>query len=243
MERQEFHAMRQLEDHYWWFVIKRSFIKNTLKLIKFPKKSKILDIGCGTGKNLEMLSNYGSTYGIDPSNLAIKYCRQRGLSNLKKGSINALPYNSQSFDLVTLLDVLYHKNIKNDHQALKEIYRVLKPEGYLLITDMAHQFLYGPHDISMHARQRYSKKELISRVNQAGFKVKKSSYYFLTTFPILIINRFIKKIIYKNKSSSNVRLIPLLFNQLLIFIYRLEIEIYKYFSLPTGSSIIILAQK
>jgi len=242
MQPREYKVMYQLEDKHWWFTAKRLFIKTYLNFLPKKKNLKILDIGCGTGKNLEMLQNFGQPQGIDAFTSAISFCKKRKSLKTKKASASQLPFKNNNFNLITLLDVLYHKGVKNDLQVLKEAYRALKSSGFLLITDCAHQFLWGSHDISMHARQRYSKKELISKVNQAGFKVKKASYIYFFTFPLFIINRLLKKFIFK-KSSSDIAPINPVINQALIFILNLESKLLKYFNLPIGSSIIVLAQK
>ena len=237
MQTQEYQKLFQLEDKHWWFVSKRQFIKLILKKLKLKPKSKILDIGCGTGRNLKLLQSFGTIQGVDYSDLAVKYCHQRGLKAVKKASANKLPFNKSEFNLVTLFDVLYHQGIKSDLKVLKEVNRVLKPKGRILITDCAHQWLFGPHDIAQHARQRYSKKELKAKLNQAGFKVIRSSCIFASLFPVFVINRLI------NRHGSDVKPINPRLNQLLIFIHHLESLVLKVFNLPFGSSIIILAQK
>ncbi len=242
MELKEYKLMSRLEDNHWWFVSKRQYAKIVLNLISLSKKSTILDVGCGTGKNLAMLVNFGLVQGVDYSASAIKFCYQRGFKKVKQASLAKLPFKADTFDLVTLFDVLYHKGVASDAKALKEVSRVLKPSGYLLITDCAHQFLYGPHDISMHARQRYSKKELITKVNQAGFSIHKASYIYFITFPLFFINRFISKYLTK-KSGSDVNQINPIINQLLIYLLFFESKLLKFFNLPIGSSIIILAKK
>jgi len=136
MQDIEYQKMYQLEANHWWFVSKRKFIKTVLKEKKF---SKILDIGCGTGKNIEMLSRYGQAWGLDNSKIALSFCRQRGLTNLKLGLAEKLPFKSNNFDLVTIFDVLYHQGIKNDLEVLKEIHRVLRSDGQLIITDCSYQ--------------------------------------------------------------------------------------------------------
>mgnify|MGYP001614800396 CR=1 FL=1 len=240
MDTREFHEMYQLEDTHWWFVTKRKFIQVILQGKKF---SRILDIGCGTGKNLEILSKYGKTYGIDPSPLAIKYCHQRHLKNLQLATINSMKFPENYFDLITLFDVLSHKSIVDDHQAISKLCRIIKPHGYLLITDVAFQFLWGPHDLAFHEKKRYSRFELISLLNQSGFKIKKASYYFCSTFPLLVINRLFKKIIYKNKHASDVNQVQSIINCFFIWLYKFELQLFKKINLPFGSSIIILAQK
>lgn len=241
MQSKEYQLMYQLEDQHWWFVAKRRYIQTYLSLISWPKSTRILDIGCGTGRNLKLLSRYGQAQGVDYSPQAIKFCQNRGLL-IKKASADNLPFQSNSFNLVTLFDVLYHRGIKNDLKALKQAHRVLKSGGYLLLTDCAHQFLYGPHDQAQHARQRYSKKELLEKASKAGFRLKRSSYIYCVTFPVFLIKRLVSKYLAKT-DKSDVEPTPKIINQLLISLLQLEAKALKYFNLPFGSSIMILAQK
>ncbi len=242
MEAKEYKLMYQLEDEHWWFTAKRLFIKTYLNFLPNKDKLRILDIGCGTGRNLELLKKFGFASGIDSSVLAVKFCQKRGLKNVTQNSAERIPFTANFFDLITLFDVLYHKNIISDLEVLKEINRVIKPKGHILITDCAHQFLFGPHDISMHARQRYSKKELINKISQAGFSIQKASYIYFITFPLFLINRFIAKYLTR-KSGSDVNQVSPAINQLLIYLLSFESKLLKFFNLPLGSSIIILAQK
>lgn len=241
MQQVEYDKMYDLEDRHWWFVSKRLFARTFFKTI-IGKKVKILDIGCGTGRNMLMLKKSGRVFGVDVNELALRYCRRRGLTNLKLATAESLPFADRNFDLVTIFDVLYHRGIKSDVKVLKEAFRVLKNQGYLLVTDCAHQWLFGPHDQAMQARQRYAKKELIAKVQTAGFSVTRSSYAFMFTFPLFLINRLIKKYLFLNRASDVGRLSDWL-NNLLIGINFWENRILKNYNLPFGSSIIILAQK
>ena len=140
MEKEVYAYFYKLEETYWWFVGRKylvfNFIEKYLKSHR-NKKLKILDIVCGTGKNAEDLKKYGKVYGIDFSKEALNFCKKRHLKNIKLGTVEKLPYPNSSFDFVTCLDVLYHKGIKDDAGALKEINRVLKKGGFLFLTDVA----------------------------------------------------------------------------------------------------------
>ena len=242
MEPKEYELMYQEEERYWWFVVKRFFIKTLLKKLKLKKEQKILDIGCGTGKNLEILSSFGKVWGIDISPLALNFCQKRGFKNLKRASVEKTPFKNRAFGLITLFDVLYHKGIKDDRLALKEIYRVLEKGGYLLLTDCAYNFLFGPHDIAVHARQRYTRGELNKKIKKTGFKILKSSYIFFFPFLFFVIDRLLSKFFIPKKRSTFIE-IPKLANQIFILMGKLESWLLQFLNFPFGSSIIILAKK
>ena len=184
-----------------------------------------------------MLNQLGQASGVDISPLALSFCRQRGLTRVKLGSADNLPFQSSQFDLVTIFDVLYHQGIKSDIKVIKEAFRVLKPGGYVLVTDCAYQWLFGPHDVVMQARQRYPKSELIQKISREGFNIKRASYLFMFTFPIFALNRLLKKYFFFHSKSDVDYLSPWL-NQLLLSITSLENKLLKLFNLPFGSSII-----
>ena len=242
MDDNEYTLMYQLEKNFWWYKTKRNFIKQFLTLVPTKKKAKILDIGCGTGLNVALLSQYGQTWGIDSSNLAVNYSKKRGLKNIQKADAQKLPFSNNTFNLVTLFDILYHQNIKSDQAVLKETFRVIKPGGYLLVTDCALPWLYSPHDTANRARQRYYKSELENKIEDSGFEIVRSSYSFFLTLPMFIIQRLVSKLIPQKSVSLDYQLSPLL-NRLLLQIGLIESWLLKRTNLPLGSSIIILAQK
>src|SRR3990167_11456802 len=107
------------EDRHWWHLSKRRIVEYYLKkLLKDKTDANMLDVGCGTGKNLELLSSYGTAWGVDISSDALLYCRKRGLKRIKKANVTALPFKDNSFDIITALDILEHVD---DRRALQEL--------------------------------------------------------------------------------------------------------------------------
>ena len=232
--------MFQLENSHFWFIGKRLFIEEYLRSIKHSI-TKILDIGSGTGGTKKWLSKYGCTIGLEKSMYGIAFGKKRGLTIIP-GSADVLPFKKNSFDLVTLLDVLYHKNIFRIEDVLKEAYRVLKPDGYLLITDSAWPFLYGKHDIQMHGKRRFTQSALKKPLHKLHFKVLRSSYLYFFLFPIFVIQRKIIDHI-DRKEQSNVNNVNIFINAALIFIVKFEAYLLRIISFPIGSSVVVLAQK
>ncbi len=144
---------------------------------------RILDVGCGTGANLEMLSQFGSAEGVDVSDEALEFCRQKGLT-VQKGLAETLPYPDETFDITTALDVIEH--LDDDIAGLKEMHRVTKTGGYSLIFVPAFMWLWGVQDDISNHRIRYTQKQIVERLEKAGFKVERATYANFTFFaPIL----------------------------------------------------------
>lgn len=242
MDTGEYIQLFTHENTYWWFVSKRLFIRTFLSSFPKNERSRILDAGCGTGGNIALLRQYGHVSAVDASPAAVTFCKKNGFPFVIKASVEKLHFPKKSFDLVALFDVLYHKNIKNDVKTLRYLHTFLKPGGYLLMTDCAFQRFYSTHDVSNHARTRYSLPELTQKLRGSGFTVIRSSYIFCFTFPAFILSRLLKKADTIGVSRSEYDVHPLV-NAFLIIIERIENRLLRYVNFPFGSSVIILARK
>src|SRR6266567_2800474 len=156
MQHHTYSIMYEVEEKHWWFAGRRRIIASFVEDIcrEFETgKPRILDVGCGTGANIQMLSQFGSAEGVDVSTEALEFCRARGLTNVKQGAAETLPHGDASFDLVTGLDVIEH--LDDDVAGLREMRRVLRPGGRALLFVPAFMFLWGVQDDISHHRRRY----------------------------------------------------------------------------------------
>lgn len=239
MHKYLYRDLYELEEKHWWHLSKRKELIEFVNRLDL-KNSNILEIGCGTGKNLEVLSKYGKTWGLDNSSEAIKYCKRRGLNNLVLGEAEDMPFAKGKFNLIILLDVLEHTY---DDKTIGEISRILAPKGYLIVTVPAFSWLWSQWDVVLKHKRRYEKNELISKLNIGGFEIKKISYvYIFLMLPVLIV-RLIKSRIFKKEYPSDFKLGGSLSNWLFIQLCNIERIIRSKIELPFGTSIICLAQK
>lgn len=247
MEKEEYRKHFELEEQFWWFVGKREIIKAILESCKIKKngESTFLDIGCGTGINLKIFQEYFNSFGCDLSDEAIHFCKKRNLKKIAKSNAEELPFNDEKFDIVTLLDVLYHKNVHSDINVLREAKRVLKKNGYLIITDSAFNFLLSRHDIAFHTRERYTKENLRNKLTENSFFILKLSYFNFFLFPIILSVRIFERLALNknNKPESDLKPINSVFNKILIHILRMEAFLIRYLNFPFGSSLLCLAKK
>src|SRR5688572_32075496 len=124
MYEYEYEAMHGLENVYWWFVARRILAEELIAdEIGGRSSIRILDIGCGTGANMEAFAQQGTTVGIDFSLDALRLCQSRGLQTLALTGVERLPFGDRSFDIVTALDILEHTD--DDLKALEEIHRIM----------------------------------------------------------------------------------------------------------------------
>ena len=116
MIENEFELYDKLEENYWWFKARRNILSVFLDLIENKESKTILEIGCGTGGNLKYLFNkFRYRIGLEYNDEAISFAKNKLPINTEivKGDANCLNVPEKSADCVALLDVLYHKNIKN----------------------------------------------------------------------------------------------------------------------------------
>src|SRR5437016_10746769 len=195
MQAHTYAIMREVEDRHWWYVGRRRIIASWVESIcreLGPRRPRILDVGCGTGANLQMLANFGVAEGVDVSTEALDFCRARGLSKVKHGAAEALPYEDASFDLVTGLDVVEH--LDDDIAGLAEMRRVLRPGGRALLFVPAFMFLWGVQDDISHHRRRYTIPGLSERLGEAGLKVERASYANITFFLPILFGRLLMRL-------------------------------------------------
>ncbi len=237
MNKYEYVKMAKFEETHWWFVSKRRFIS---ALFPKGKDFKIVDVGCGTGGTTKYLEQYGNVTGIEKNKYALGEARKKGVS-IKFGYAEKLPIPDSNCNVVTFIDVLYHKDV-NDIEALKEAYRIMRPGGWLIVHDCAFEFLRGPHDKFVEARERYTKKVLTSRIKKAGFIIERASYAYFLIFPLVALVRIWDRI-FDRRSESEINEVNRIINNILIALLSLEAKLLCFVSLPWGSSIIIRARK
>jgi SAM-dependent methyltransferase len=247
MEKSEYRKHFDLEENHWWFRGRRKILLNLLRSrTNLDRTILWLDAGCGTGINLKLFELYGRVFGCDYSEDALSFCRKRGLRNLVRADVQKLPYKKGVFDAVSLLDVLYHKNISDDVGVLREVHRLLKTDGIVLIADSAFKILSSPHDQAVHARERYKKKTLKKKLEAAGFEPLRLGYFNFFLFPIIFMVRLKERFAAKIKDphapvQSDLKAVHPILNALLYTVLAFEAFLIKKISLPWGSSIICLA--
>jgi len=246
MEPDEYDNIARLEQQHWWYVGMREIAANLLASIYPPAPPgtpaparRILDAGCGVGGGLRWLSAFGQVTGIDLHPLAIQYSAQVS-RRVGRASVQALPFASEIFDLVTTFEVLYHLAVSDDVAALAEMQRVLRPGGWLLVRLPAYDWLRGAHDRHVHTRHRYEAAELNSKLGAAGFEVRRqTSVGFSFLAPAVMMRRAQAS----QRAETDVTLPSPLVNRLMLGTLRAEGLWLRALNLPAGLSLLALAQK
>jgi len=192
---------------------------------------------------LGYLARYGIAEGVDIDEEAIEYCHARGLERVSRASAETLPFASSTFDLVTALDVVEHTD--DDLEVLREIRRVLRPGGRLLLTVPAFKFLWGRQDeISLHKR-RYIASQVRARLQLAGFDVERLTYLNVFLFPGIVAIRLFRHLLPAPPSleSDFAFPAPRPLNSLLGAVFSAERFLLARYNMPFGVSIMALAKK
>ena len=242
MDTHTYPILFTVEQSHWWHTGRRKIIAGFVEEIcrrVTDRRPRILDVGCGTGANLLMLSKYGDAEGVDISEDALAFCRDRGLDKVRLGAGEELPYDDGTFDLVTALDVVEHMD--NDLAGLKEMRRVLRPGGRVLLFVPTFMFLWGLQDDVSHHRRRYRLSQLRRVLEEAGFEIERTTYANITFFlPILLIRQLMRVTGIKAESENNINVSA--FNGVLGKLFGAESLILKYMNLPFGVSGLCVAR-
>jgi 2-polyprenyl-3-methyl-5-hydroxy-6-metoxy-1,4-benzoquinol methylase len=145
----------------------------------FPKKGKVLDVGCAAGFFLKVMKKIGyDAYGLDISSAACEYAMNYCDFKIFNGDIYKAKFMDHFFDIVTLWDVLEH--LRDPELVLGELYRIMKNQGAIVIETLnidswnakilkSRWPLYFPDYHLFY----YNTKFIIKLLNKIGFKIIK----------------------------------------------------------------------
>lgn len=273
MQTEDYEYLYQLEEKFWWFAGMREITAVLLDpYLRAAQPRTILDAGCGTGGNLAWLQRYahgGRITGLDYVHTALRFCQEQAEStiqaassvpqesdgqtevrpalNLVQASATDLPFAAASFDLVTSFDVLVQiPGADADEQAMREMYRVLKPGGLAFVRCAAYEWMKSGHDAALDTQRRYTLPELSAKLERAGFTVLRQSYANTLLFPVAALRRLVLKRLGLADSGSDVKPLPpslAWLNWLLERALRLETAGLRWANLPFGLSAICIVRK
>ena len=241
MEPNEYATMFRVEETHWWYGALHRLIFQALEA-ELPdwRKKEIVDVGCGTGAILKRLGNPEKNIGIDLAPEAISFCRQRGLNNVRQADICALPFADASFDAAICSSVLYHQWVRDVKGAVREMYRVLRPGGVLLINVPAFSFLHSPHDEAVMTVRRFRKPEIRRLLWESNFTICRLTYWTTFLFPAAIVARTLGgSKMGRDFDTAEVSFTRRMFAQIM----ELELRVLRKISLPFGVALLAAARK
>jgi len=191
MRERAYADIRQLEEAHWWYQGTRAVYRSLLRRYVPHAVGPVLDVGCGSGGNLALLSDWGQVIGLDPWHPALRAC-PGGKAYLSQGDARALPFADGTFGLVAMLGVLEH--VTDDTTVLREARRVCRPGGAILLLTSAFMFLWSQHDEANRHVTRYTAGELRARATGAGLRVRTLSYQNAFLFPLVAAVRLLQRL-------------------------------------------------
>jgi SAM-dependent methyltransferase len=240
-------ATARAETQHFWFRGFRAFVTPLLRHAAAGRRSpRLLDCGCGTGANLELLDTFGHAYGFDLTEAGLRIGREAGRTRTARASVTAVPFPTAAFDIVTSFDVLYSLPDADELAAIAEMYRLLKPGGFAVVNVAAMRILRGDHSVLSHEIRRYSRADLRNRMERAGFLVQRLTYTNATLFPALAIARSIQRrrgLRTEQDAVGEIAVPPAPVNAVMTAVMRLEALWLRAFDAPFGSSLLCLARK
>lgn len=224
-------------DHFWYKarndLILKIFSKNKIK------KALILDIGCGVGSQLEILKQFSSQLsGMDVNKLALDEAQRRGYS-VFQADIESWVDLEEKYDIICAFDILEHLN--KDSLALKNIYKMLKPQGFLIFSVPVCKRIFSDHDSFLQHKRRYSRSEIKQKIIKTGFEIQDIFYWNSILLPFIAL----KRILFKNSQpKSDFKSLNKIINSVFFNILKFENNlIIRKLRAPFGLSVFGIAQK
>jgi SAM-dependent methyltransferase len=190
----------QAEDRHWWYRGRRKVLDGVISELRLPARAQILDAGCGSGRNMIDFARHGSVTGVELSETSVDLARKREAGEVIEGSVLEMPFEAGTFDVAASLDVIEH--LEDDLAALRELRRVVKPGGALLVTVPAYQWLWSGHDEVNHHHRRYTRRSLQRVGEQAGWRQVRTTYFNSLLLPAAILLRVLDRFSRKTTESS-----------------------------------------
>ena len=245
MDRSFYKNYFKIEKEHWLMLGRRAIVRDNLAkyLTKKPENTKVFDFGCGSGIFVEELAKDGfDSHGVDISAEAVRFGELQGIKNLGVIDSHKLDFPSNTFDAIFTLDVLEH--LEDEDWALKEMERVLKPGGIVIVMVPAYMFLWGVQDEVAHHYRRYTMGHLLKKIKKStSFSVVRHSYFNTFLFPIIALVRIFSRLLGIRGRESDFDLNSPMLNKILFYLFNLERKLLQKISSPFGVSILLVLKK
>ncbi|TAK61352.1 class I SAM-dependent methyltransferase [Methylobacter sp.] len=231
--------MARTEDEHWWFLGRRQIIASLLSRLFPSGKIDILEVGCGTGGNLAMLSDFGRVTAVEKNSWAAEYAQNKfgGYANVLFADFLELDCSGRQFDLICAFDVLEH--LQDDVCALQHMTDMLADNGRIIVTVPAYKWLWSNHDRKLHHYRRYNRDELIENIHQLPLNIEFISYFNCLLFPLALCLRCLDILLFKDWSSQTNH-VNGLSNRILLKIFSSEQYLLRHARPPFGLSLLVV---
>ena len=241
MDRAVFDRMAELDQQHWWFTARRRILAEVIRrIVRPPAAARILELGCGTGHNLDMLGAFGRVEASELDDHARELATQRLGRTVKKVALPDLSkFPADSYDMIALLDVLEH--VPDDKGSLAAIFTRFKPGGDLLLTVPANPWMWSAHDEAHHHHRRYRKREIAALARAAGYEIDLLSPFNTMLFPLIAGVRVLNKLRGHDSADDALPAPPV--NRALDRLFGVEAGLIGRLPFPFGVSLIAVLRR
>jgi SAM-dependent methyltransferase len=240
MKPAEYDIMYRVERDHWWYRGLRGVLR--MYVPAGDPSRRLLDVGCGTGATLDHFAPDATGFGVDVMPAAVAYCRARALLRTAVGSATELPWGDEVCDVVISADVLCHGAIADDRVAVREMARVLRPGGVVVLSLPAYQWLWSSHDMNVQTKRRYTARRVRRLVKEAGLEPVRWTYWNTLLFPLVAAVRLWGRLRPREESDLTFEA-GRLGSRVLGGVLALERLLMRVAPLPFGVSVLVVARK
>jgi SAM-dependent methyltransferase len=241
---ERFTKTRQAADSHFWYHGFRRFVSAILADVAGGRTDlRILDCGCGVGQNMRLLEPYGHVVGFELEPLAAAAGREFG-KPIACADITRIPFPDDVFDVAASFDVL--QVVEPDVAAVREMARVVRPGGRVLLTVAAFEMLAGDHAEVWSERRRYTPRSARKLAESAGLRVERVTFAFATLFPLMLAVRTVQRLrrpFRTEPAHSDIEVPWAPVNSTLRALLDGEAALARYVPMPIGTSLIVVARK
>ena len=238
MEPAVYARMAAQEAEHWWFAGRRAILAAEIARLGLPAGARILEVGCGTGGNLDMLAAFGDVTAVEPDDGARARANARKVATVVDGRLpESLPSTPESFDLICAFDVIEH--VEDDRSAVAALADRLAPGGFLVATVPGHAWMWSGHDAEHHHKRRYAMTEF--RQLFQGLELRRATWFNTLLFPPIAALRLLGRALGREGGDDGLPPPPI--NGLLRAVFAAEAGLLTATNLPFGVSILLIARK
>lgn len=239
---------KSCENSFWVRSRNRLFKSIVLDNMAATGKTRLLEIGCGTGEFIRQIAG-NPDLEITGSEI---YLRGLLYAKRKLPDIDFIQFDitqgeiGEEFDLIVAFDVMEH--IENDVAALSNINKMLHKGGGLIMTVPQHKFLWSELDVIVKHKRRYSRRDLLATLQENGFDVSYATSFLFVLFPVMLFSRIFDRGHDQSRSDAEALEKRVKFPDALNWIFdhfmRIDEALIRLgVSLPFGGTLVVVARK
>jgi SAM-dependent methyltransferase len=247
MNPAEFVNIRRSEEHFWWYRGMREILFRLLEPHLAGRGiGHALEAGCGTGYLSQRLQRERGwpIVPLDYSGDGLRYGRELGVGNAVQGDIRSLPFGDGAFDLVLSLDVLAHLPRGEEDSAARELSRVVRRGGLVVVRTSALVILRSRHGEFACERQRFTRRRLMVLFEGAGIRILRCTYLNSLLLPVALVKFRVWEPLLRQPPESGVQPVPAWLDRLLFAPLAMEAAwLGAGRNFPAGQSLLLIGEK